>query len=73
MAKLNGDTQRIDKIERLGLQATKAMFGNRVSVGFLVSDEGDVLAGTVGAGYKYRSLREAIDMAKEPKAEKETG
>jgi len=54
MAKLNGDTQRIDKIERLGLQATKAMFGNRVSVGFLVSDEGDVLAGTVGAGYKYR-------------------
>lgn len=51
----------LDWVESTGRATTRNMFDQ--DGGFLVSNEGDVLAGTIDAGYVHLTLLEAIEAA----------
>ena len=62
--RVHRDTDRLDKIERAGIRSTRVLFGAHQRVGWVVTDEGDVLCGAV-EDYEYSTLRKAIDTMKE--------
>ena len=58
---LEADKARLDWLEERGRASTRAMFGQ--NGGFLVDDGGQVMPGTIDAGYEFTQLREALDAA----------
>lgn len=54
------DRERLDKIIVACERTHRELFGNE-PIGWLFDEDGEVMSGCVDTGYRYRTLREAID------------
>ena len=64
------DTQRIDKLERM--QRSRAEFLDFRFTGYHVTRSGHMILNPVSGSKHYKTLREAIDAAPEPKRQKKS-